>query len=242
MKVAILKDSIRTCINVGIYSELPEDTIEFQYQEVTYEFNVSPNCQYGWTDATKTTRCICGDCKYLDEKGILCTDVTKKREEVYNEKFNTIKEARKEIQFGWFNCDTSPDATGGHTHKNMYADASNRAVINNAVSSVILNSGQISIEFPEVLVKTETGAWYVIKEAEVAPMFNSLSITTQALYDTEYRVQQAITADYEDSSISLEDFEAIDYVTLATTGFNSVFEAKIADTTIYAQPTTEPTL
>jgi hypothetical protein len=77
MKVAILKDSTRTCINVGKYAELPEDIEEFRYQEVTTGFNISPGQEYGWTDSTKTVRVVPSDIESIGENGIVYLDADK---------------------------------------------------------------------------------------------------------------------------------------------------------------------
>jgi hypothetical protein len=77
MKVAILNDLTRTCINVATYSELPESTSETQYQEVTASFNASPNCEYGWLNSDKLVRVVPSDVESIDENGIVYLDADK---------------------------------------------------------------------------------------------------------------------------------------------------------------------
>ena len=81
VKIGIVNDDLLKVINVVKYEEadVPQDTEELKY--VPAEYWMSPNVEYGWSDATKTVR-VMPHPYYgvVDDNGIVGIDPVKKAE------------------------------------------------------------------------------------------------------------------------------------------------------------------
>jgi hypothetical protein len=148
-----------------------------------------------------------------------------------------VAEKRYEIENGWKYCNCTVGTAVVKTTKE------NRLLVETGATKYQTFPELIDAQFPEgIAVKTGNGDEDVmtIPTAVILDVWKLTSMTIQALYDIETKViRPQIVADAQevaDGTKTLAEFEATDYVAL----FESELTTKIADDTIYAQPTTEP--